>query len=168
MGAKGVAMANQETLENLWDKVKDIRIAMMTTVETDGSLRSRPMYTQEADSFNGELWFFTRDDSGKVKEITHDAHINLAYAKPDDQRYVSVSGRAQVVDDKAKEEELWNPSLQAWFDGLHDPKLTLIRVEADEAEYWEGSSSNVVQLFKMAKAVVTGERPDGENEKVKL
>lgn len=161
-------MDNQEKIEKLWDKVKDIRIAMMTTVETDGSLRSRPMYTQEADSFNGELWFFTRDDSGKVKEITHDATVNLAYAEPDDQRYVSVSGRAHVVDDKAKEKELWNPALKAWFDGLDDPKLTLIRVDAEDAEYWEGSGNKVVQLFKMAKAAVTGERSDGENEKVNL
>lgn len=161
-------MTREESLEKLWDKVKDVRIAMMTTVEADGSLRSRPMYTQEADAFNGELWFFTRDDSGKVREIMHNAQINLAYAEPDDQRYVSVSGRAQVTDDKAKEKELWNPALKAWFDGLDDPQLTLIRVDADEAEYWEGSSNKVVQLFQMAKAAVTRERSGGENEKVKL
>ena len=168
MNVKGVAMSNQEAIEKLWEKVKDVRIAMMTTVEADGSLHSRPMYTQEADSFNGELWFFTKDDSGKVREIMQDAHINLAYAEPDDGRYVSVSGRAQVIDDKAKEKELWNPSLKAWFDGLDDPKMTLIRVDADEAEYWEGSGNTVVQLFKMAQAAITGERDDGENQKVKL
>ena len=161
-------MTKKEKLESLWDKVKDIRIAMMTTTEADGSLRSRPMYTQEADTFAGDLWFFTRDDSGKIREITHDAQVNLGYADPDDQTYVSVSGRAQVVDDKAKEKELWSPALKAWFDGLDDPHLTLIRVDADEAEYWDGADNKVVQLFKMAKAAVTGERSDDENEKVSI
>ena len=154
-------MTQQEKLENLWDKIKDVRIAMLTTTESDGTLRSRPMYMQQAE-FVGDIWFFTRDDSGKVREIMHDKQVNLAYADPDDQRYASVSGPAQVMDDKAKEEELWNPALKAWFpDGLDDPHLALIKVQAEQAEYWDSPNGKVVQLVGLAKAAVTGEAYEG-------
>ena len=162
-------MTKQEKLENLWDKIKDIRIAMLTTEESDGTLRSRPMYMQQAE-FVGDIWFFTRDDSGKVREIMHDKQVNLGYADPDDQRYASVSGPAQVIDDQAKEKELWNPALKAWFpDGLDDPHLSLIKVHAEQAEYWDSPNGKVVQLVGLAKAAVTGEAYEGgENEKVNL
>ena len=155
--------------EKLWDKIKDVRIAMMTTVETDDTLRSRPMYLQQAE-FDGDLWFFTRDDSGKISEIMHNKQVNLGFADPGDNLYVSVSGKAQITDDRAKEEELWNPTLKAWFpDGLDDPHLTLIRVSTDQAEYWDSPSSNMVQLYGFVKAAVTGEKADpGENEKLNL
>ncbi|CAN5790934.1 pyridoxamine 5'-phosphate oxidase family protein [soil metagenome] len=155
--------------QKLWDKIKDVRIAMMTTVETDDTLRSRPMYLQQAE-FDGNLWFFTRDDSGKVQEIMHNKQVNLGFSDPSDDLYVSVSGKAQITDDRAKEEDLWNPTLKAWFpDGLDDPHLTLIRVSADQAEYWDSPSSKMVQLYGFVKAAVTGERADpGENEKLNL
>lgn len=155
--------------QKLWDKIKDVRIALMTTVEPDGTLRSRPMYLQQAE-FDGDLWFFTRDDSGKVQEILHNKQVNLGFADPGDDLYVSVSGTAQVTDDRAKEEDLWKPVLKAWFpDGLDDPHLTLIRVSADKAEYWDAPNSKMVQLYGFVKAIVTGERADpGENEKVNL
>ena len=155
--------------KKLWDKIKDVRIAMMTTVEADDTLRSRPMYLQQPE-FDGDLWFFTSDDSGKVQEIMHNKQVNLGFADPSDNLYVSISGTAQVLDDRAKEEDLWNPTLKAWFpDGLDDPHLTLICVSADKAEYWDAPNSKMVQLYGFVKAAVTGERADpGENEKVKL
>ncbi|MES1211642.1 MAG: pyridoxamine 5'-phosphate oxidase family protein, partial [Acidobacteriota bacterium] len=38
-----------EAIEQLYAKIKGIRIAMLTTVDEDGSLRSRPMATQETE-----------------------------------------------------------------------------------------------------------------------
>ena len=156
--------------DKLWEKIKDIRIAMMTTQEADGTLRSRPMYTQEVEETPDHLWFFTRDNSGKVDEILSDANVNLSYADPSAQRYVSVSGRAILSRDKSKMEELWHPGLKAWFpDGLDDPTIALIKVDAEQAEYWEGESNKLVKLFAMAKAAVTdGDYDAGENEKLSL
>ena len=159
----------QEDRKKLWEKIKDVRVAMMTT-ETDQTLRSRPMYTQQAE-FDGQLWFFTKDNDPKTDEIEQDRHINLAYANPDDDTYVSVSGTAQLVHDKQKAEELWNPVVKAWFpEGLDDPHLGLIRVEPTQAEYWDASESKMVQLFKMGKAIAQGEEAGnlGDNEKLSL
>ncbi len=156
-------------LSNLWDKIKDVRVAMLTTSEPSGTLRSRPMYTQQVE-FGGELWFFTSDDSGKVAEIETDSDVNLAYAEPKDSRYVSVSGKAEIIHDRAKIEELWNPALNAWFkDGKDDPHVALLRVTVTEAEYWDDTSNKMSQLFGMAKAAVTGQPYTGaEHEKLEL
>lgn len=162
-------MHRDEQLKKLGELIKDIKIAMMTTVEQDGSLRSRPMGTQQVE-FDGDLWFFTREHAAKVDEVQHDQHINISYANPDDQRYVSVSGTATLVKDQQKAKEFWNPLYKAWFpEGLDDPELALLKVHVDKAEYWDAPSSTVVLLVGFAKALVTGkEYEGGENEKVQL
>ena len=84
--------------------------------------------------------------------------------------YLSISGRAEVVKDKAKIEELWSPVLKAWFpEGLDDPHLCLLKIPVEQAEYWDAPSSKIVQLFGMAKAIATGQEADyGENKKITL
>jgi prepilin-type processing-associated H-X9-DG protein len=158
-----------ETIKKLGSLIKDIQFAMLTTVEPDGTLRSRPMATQKAE-FDGTLWFFTREHSPKVDEISREHQVNVSYADGHKQEYVSVSGRATLVRDPARNKELWSPLLKAWFPkGLDDPELALIRVDVEKAEYWDSPSSKVVQLVGFVKAMVTG-RPasGGENEKVTI
>lgn len=141
---------------------------MLTTAEEDGSLRSRPMVTQQFE-FDGDLWFFTSANTPKVDEIKHDQHVNVSYAEPKDQKYVSVSGRAQLVRDHQKIEELWNPLYKAWFpNGLENPDLALLKVSVDKAEYWDSPSGQVVRLVGFVKSVITGEPIAnlGENEKI--
>lgn len=160
---------NKKDIAKLAELIKGIRITMLTTEEADGTLRSRPMATQ-SEEFDGTLWFFTDDTSPKVGEIEQNRRVNLSYADPSHQRYVSVSGRAEIVHDKAKAKELWNPAYKAWFpEGLDDPKLGLLKVTVESAEYWDSPGSAVVHLFGVVKAVVTGKRAEGgENEKIEL
>jgi general stress protein 26 len=161
-------MATPDPWAKLHSLIKDIQFTMMTTVCPDGSLRSRPMATHKDDQFDGTLWFFTNDHDAKVHEILEDTHVNLSYADPGKNDYVSVSGRATLVKDKAKAKELWNPLYKAWFpDGVDDPQLALIRVDVDRAEYWDSPNSKMVQLAGFVKALVTGEQArGGEHEKV--
>ena len=70
---------DHEGAEKLYELIKDVKICMMTTVEPDGSLHSRPMYNMDADEA-GDLWFFTKISSPKVTEISKDGQVNLAYA----------------------------------------------------------------------------------------
>lgn len=156
---------NKETtdVETLGSMIKDIKFTMMTTVAEDGSLYSRPMATQKlyVDEFTGRLWFFSKKNSPKNHSIENDQHVNLAYAEPDKQRYVSVSGRATISEDKAKMKELWNPFLKAWFpEGIDDPEISLIAVDVESAEIWDSPSSKVVQLVGFVKAAVTGKPMD--------
>lgn len=158
----------EESLEKLKELTEGIDLCMLTTIHK-GILRSRPMSTQEM-SDDGVLWFFTSDDTAKVDEIDGDNRVNLSYAKPDDSTYVSISGRAAVNHDKNKMKELWNPVLTAWFpDGLDQPDLALLKVEVEQAEYWETTSGKLVQLFGFVKALTTGESADwGKNKKIEL
>ena len=162
-------MNRQEQIDKVAELMKDIQFAMLTTVEPDGTLRSRPMATQQVE-FDGDLWFFTQESSPKVDELERDDRVNVSFAAPDENRWVSVSGTAQIVHDRAKAEELWQPLLKAWFPkGLDDPELALLKINVEQAEYWDTSSSKMVQLAGFVKALATGkEYQPGENEKLSL
>ena len=157
-----------ESIEKFKKLTEGIDFCMLTTIN-GGQLRSRPMSTQEMDE-NGDLWFFTSDQTHKVDEIEKDDRVNVAYSQPDDNTYVSVSGSGQISKDREKIEKLWNPILKAWFpEGLDDPHLCLLKVSVEEAEYWDSPNSKIVQLYGFVKAMVTGEpAKGGEHGKVNL
>ena len=160
-------MDANESRKKLWGLIKDVKFTMMVTEQDDGTLRSRPMATQQAE-FDGDLWFFTYVDSNKVHEINHHHQVNLSYADTDDQRYISVSGVAELVRDRAKLEELWNPVYKAWFPkGLDDPNIGLIKVRVTNAEYWDSTAGRMTTLVGYVKQAVTGQpyQPSEEEHK---
>jgi general stress protein 26 len=165
-----VAATEQEQREKVKELVKDARISMLTTMTPDGKHVSRPMALQDVE-FDGDLWYFTYSDSDLVAQIAVHPQVNVSFSDGKQHAWVSLSGAAEQVNDRQKAEELWNPILKAWFpDGLETPNLTLVKVHADTAEYWESAhSSRVVTMLGYAKAAVTGKTPDaGENETVRL
>ena len=133
-----------EENKHLSSLIEGIKVAMLTTIGPEGSLRSRPMATLQS-PFDGTLWFFTNADSPKVDEVKHEQHVNVSYDDSEDHRYVSISGRATLIQERQKLEELWTPILLAWFPlGLEDPQLALLRVEADSWEYWDCQAATMV------------------------
>ena len=159
---------HQDEEKKLFDLIKDIKFAMLTTTDEDGSLRSRPMANKQTDKFEGELWFFTQASSHKVDELQKTAQVNLSYADPGSQDYVSISGPCEMVRDKKKAEELWSPMLKVWFpQGLEDPELALLKITVEKAEYWDSPSNKMTRLFGMAKALLGGDKEAlGENKKL--
>lgn len=159
----------EEGREKVYSLIEDIKIAMMTTQDRDGSLFSRPMVAQERDGA-GDLWFFTAADSPKVREIQENAQILLSYADSDGGAFVSLSGRASLSMDRQKIAALWSEPLKAWFPkGKDDPNICLIRVTPVSAEYWDQPSSKFVQAFGYVKAKITGEAEKmGENRVVAM
>jgi general stress protein 26 len=152
-------------LKELAEKVKNVRITMLTTIAKDGGIHSRPMATQEIQP-DGSIWFFTYGNSGKSREVKDDAQVNLSYADPSGDTYISISGTGRISKDKTKMKELWNPFLKAWFpEGLDTPDLVLIQVRIHSAEFWDSHQSKMVQLIKMVAAMFTGVQPDlGEHK----
>ena len=133
-----------EENKHLSSQIEGIKVAMLTTIGPDGSLRSRPMATLPV-AFDGTLWFFTNADSPKVDEVQHEQHVNVSYDDWEDHRYVSISGRATLIQERQRLEELWTPILMTWFPlGLEDPQLALLRVEADSWEYWDCQIATMV------------------------
>ncbi len=155
-------MAHAESARKLWDLIKNIKCAMLTTVHDDGTLHSRPMATQKIE-FDGDLWFFTLRHSEKVFDVQKDRNVNVSYISPDENRFVSVTGRARITMDREKATELWQPMLKAWFPkGLDDPDLALIRVRVESAKYWDSSAAPIVQVIGFVKALAAGERYHAE------
>jgi general stress protein 26 len=157
-------LTREQMIAKVAELIKDINVAMMTTEAEDGLLHSRPMATQKTE-FDGTLWFFTGLSTGKINEIAWNPEVNLSFAEPKDTRYVSASGTAEIVNDRAKMKELWSDIYKAWFpQGIDDPDLCLMKVEVTFAEYWDVPSGKMVQVFGFLKALATGERLKMEGE----
>ncbi|WP_138419401.1 pyridoxamine 5'-phosphate oxidase family protein [Aquibacillus sediminis] len=123
----------QEEIKTLRELIKDVNTAMLTTATEEG-LVSRPMRTQQVE-FDGDLWFFTKKETNKYDEIVQDQDVNVAYVG---KSYVSVRGKAEIVEDLDKKKQLWSKAhetiMQTSYD---DPNVILIKVKVEAAEYWE-------------------------------
>ncbi|MEV8267076.1 pyridoxamine 5'-phosphate oxidase family protein [Microbacterium sp. NPDC076911] len=140
--------------------VEDIDFTMLTTIDDRGTLVSRPMSTRQMDE-NGDICFFTADDSKKADEVDADSDVGLSYCDAKGMRFVSIGGRARIVHDRAKMEELYTQSLDIWFeDGLDTPDIALLRVTPVETEFWEPAHGKVVMAAGMLKSLVTKDAPD--------
>jgi Uncharacterized stress protein (general stress protein 26) len=152
----------------IYELIDDIEIAMLTTTEVDGSLRTRPMANQRADRA-GAIWFFTEKDGSVIRNVEANPMVSLGYASSG--AYVAVTGRAEMVEDRGLIDELWSEDVNAWFPkGKDDPNLTLLKVEPDVGEYWSFPSAPVSQVIGYVKAKLTGQPADdiGEHRKVLL
>ena len=165
---------NEEKLQKLHELITEIETAMFTTRRADGRLVSRPMAVQKR-AAGADLWFVTMRGSEKLDEIAADPQINLAFFKDRTKDWVSVSGLARVVDDRAKIRELYQPDWRAWFgdeggaqDGSpDDPRMILIGVDVEMAMFLELNKPQPVVLFELVKGMVTGKKPDlGEPQRV--
>jgi general stress protein 26 len=146
---------HQNDIEKLSELMKGIKFAMLTTIEEDGSLHSRPMTTQQVE-FDGDLWFFTSASSGKVWEAGHHRQVNVSFADPEKSKFVSVSGVATLVRDRARMEQLWKAPYKVFFpNGLDDPDLALLRIEVQKGEYWDSSPTALGRAIDFAKAYLT-------------
>lgn len=156
----------------LWDIIKDIKFSMFTVRHGNGHLHSRPMTTQNRKDDRGAvLWFFMSHRSDSVADLRKDAEVNVTYADTGTDAYVSVSGRAHVVDEMAKKKELFNKFVEAWFPGgVTDPDLALVAVDITHADYWQAKDNQLTQIIKMATSAVTGTPPRnmGEHGEIRM
>ena len=160
----------EDKLSRLREIVKAVDICMLTTVDERGDLHSRPMSNNRDVEFDGDLWFFTYGSSLKADEVGRVPQVNASFADVDGQLYASLTGRAELVRDRAKIEELWKPQLRAWFpEGVDTPDIALLKVTVERAEYWDGSQSLVAHAVGLVSSLVKGEPAQlGENEKLEL
>ncbi len=148
-----------DPVAHLKQMLKEFTTAMLVTRRDDGGLRSRPMAIAEA-RVDGVIYFSTAIDSPKIEELASDSRVNVALQSGS--RFVSITGRARVVRDRALIERLWSEAWRVWFPGgKDDPTLCLIAVEPEEAEYWDQSGAKGIKsMFQMAKAYVSGAQPE--------
>ena len=158
---------NTDDIQKVRDIIKGTRIAMLTHVDGDGHLVSKPMATQEVD-FDGTVRFIAERASDQGMDIQKNPNVNVAYSG--NGAWVSLSGTARIVNDTDKLRELWSSFTGSWLEGgPENPNNVLIEIDADTAEYWDTpGGSKVTQVANLIKAKVTGNTVDGENEVVDL
>lgn len=132
------------TLGEIAEKMRDIDFAMLSTRTEGGAIASRPMSNNRQVAYDGDSYFFSLDDTRTVSDIARDPHVGLGYQGKAGMLgmrpfFVAVEGRAELIRDKARFAEHWNPDLDRWFEqGVDTPGLLLIKVAAERLHYWDG------------------------------
>lgn len=153
-------MMGKDAVSKMKELIGHNAVCMFTSNIDEVPLQTRPMTTQEVDD-EGNFWFFSGKESHKNYEVKNDSRVQLLFANTSESEYLTVYGRAVVIEDRKKIEEMWSPMAKAWFQaGKDDPELTLIKVKPEHAYYWEPKQSKMVTLFKMAVAAVTGKETE--------
>lgn len=157
-----------DELTRLAELIDRIGIGMLTTLEHGGRLRSRPLATLKMDR-EPALWFLTSISSPKIDELDESGAAGLSYSDAQS-NFVSLSGVTQIVRDRAVIRELWTPLAKTWFpQGADDPDLAALKVQIQQAEYWDGPDGTLTQLYELAKARLGGDDEAlGENHKLRI
>ncbi len=147
----------------LHDLLEEFGIAMLVTRTPEGQLRGRPMALAEIEP-DGTLWFITGKHSAKVDELAADSRV--AVTMQSGTKFVSVSGKASPVADRARIARLWKVEYKVWFPGgQDDPEIVLLRVNGAAGEYWDNSgTSGLKYLIEAGKALLSGTRPDVDGD----
>ena len=152
------SLTGADALEKLRELLANFPIATMITVESQGAITARPIgVVGDHAAFDGQLWFITDRRSRKVQAINAGAATSLIFEDHDKGAYLHLTGRAGVVEDRARLETLYTPVQRTWFpDGLDDPHMTLIRFDADQGEFWDKHNGLIRLAAAFAKSLVTG------------
>jgi general stress protein 26 len=152
--------------EQIWTLMGEIETAMIVTHAGD-ALRARPMVARPEREHNA-IYFLTDANAPKDQEIEQDAKVCLTFSDTKANRYVSVTGSADVLADPALVESLWKTAEKAFWKSPQDPQIRVIRVTPDRGEYWEGAGM-ISTFVNVIAAGAKGERPKlGENAKVAM
>jgi general stress protein 26 len=160
-------MADRATdINHVWTLIDAMPIAMVVTHEGEGqNLRARPMAVRPARA-EGVIYFLTDADTPKAEEIKRNQSVCLAMSDNREQKYVSITGHAEMIDDRERVKKYWSLYDKAFWSDKDDPRIRVLRVTPESAEFWEGSGA-VVSAVKLAAAIASGERMNlGDNEKV--
>ncbi|MGF6160390.1 general stress protein 26 [Ensifer sp. KUDG1] len=134
-------MANEEELkEKFWKALKLDRTVMLgLSGAADG--HTRPM-TALIEEDHGPLWFFTSIDSSLVTELAGRGRAIATFCSKGHDVFAAIHGTLSVDRQRENVDRLWNPYIAAWYDGgKDDPKLVLLRLDAEHAEIWKDASS---------------------------
>jgi general stress protein 26 len=159
-------MPKESEVDRVWTLMEKIGFCMLSTHEGE-DIRARPM-AAHFDRGEHAIYFLTDADSYKDEDIARNPNVGLAFADTGGQKYVSLSGRAAISNDRQKIRELWSTPAKAWWDSLDDLSIRVLKVTPKDAQYWD-SPGTVVSYVKMLAAAVSDSRPAmGDNAKVNL
>ncbi|MGE0829714.1 MAG: pyridoxamine 5'-phosphate oxidase family protein [Hyphomonadaceae bacterium] len=167
MGQTDRTGSSEKEADRLWSLMEKFHVCMLTTM--DGAAhRARPMGSNVRRAENA-IYLLTEHGSPKEQDIEDNPNVNVSFSDPGGNDYVSVSGQARILNDRALIRDLWSPAAEAFWDGADDPKIRVIEILPSEAQYWQGPNK-LIATAVMLTAAVTGSKPAdlGKTAKVDL
>lgn len=153
-------MAKTVKFDEIYERIRDYRTALLASVTSEGYVHARPMMAQEREP-DADLWFVTAIDTDKVEEIRQHPQVGVIYFNESTGAYVSIEGLARIVQDRALIRSKWKETWRAWFpDGPDQENIALIAVEARGAEYWEPQGTKLTVMFEGDRTAMSGKRPE--------
>lgn len=140
-------MPSPEQLKSAFWKAVKADMTMMVGLEGKEHGHMRPLTAQLLDDAEqGPIWFFTSNESELVNKLAGSDRAVATFASKRHDLFASINGTLQMFNDRDIIDQLWNPYVAAWYEGKDDPKLALLRFDAEQAEIWENASSLVAGL----------------------
>jgi len=132
--------APEELKAKFWKALGSDR-TMMLGLDGVEDGHTRPM-TAQFENDQGPIWFFTSKDNDIVDAVGAGSRAIASFASKGHDLFATVHGTLSLDNDPAVIERLWNRFVAAWFEGgKDDPKLALLRLDAEEAQIWIDASS---------------------------
>jgi general stress protein 26 len=134
------------SLRDLAGLMKKLDFCMMTTTDGRGTLHARPMSNTREVEYDGDSYFFTYEDTGKVRQLRENPLVSLTF-QTDDMLFIQLYGRASIITQRGRMEEHWSQDLNRWFpEGLDTAGLAMIHVKATAAHYWHKEKEGTARL----------------------
>jgi general stress protein 26 len=162
-------LANREAVKKMKDLAEEIKICMFCTYDVQQVMQTAPMSASKIED-DGTFWFLSAKDSTRNRDIQSNSTTDLIFAQPGKENYLSVHGTSEILYDKQKIDDLWNPIVKTWFtEGKNDPNISVIKFTPGEAYYWDTKHGKMVSFLKIAVGAVTGKTmDDGIQGKLKV
>lgn len=158
--------SDREDIDRVWKLIEKIDICMFASRDGE-KIRARPMSSIPRQAEN-TVYFLTDVKGHKDDEVASDESVSLLYAKPGDGKFLAVTGKARISNDRGLIQSLWNTGAEAWWSGPDDPSVRVLAVTPEDAEFWEGPHG-VVATVQMVLAATTAMPPVmGDQRKVDL
>ncbi|MGR4863512.1 pyridoxamine 5'-phosphate oxidase family protein [Caulobacter sp. LARHSG274] len=153
--------------KRLWKELEDARVGMLGLIDTRQHFQ--PM-TAFAEPEHNLIWFFTRDDTDLADSAKGGAEAMLVVQSRDHDFHACISGALSLARDPLRIDKYWGPVVAAWFpEGKDDPRLTLLRLDARDAELWISKGGPIRFAWEVAMANLTDTTPDlGDTAHVRL
>ena len=102
----------QNQQQHFFSIMHDFRFGMLITHADKGQIHGRPMAIAEIGNV-GAIWLMSDLQSEKVAEVARDEHVGVSMQ--DGQKFLSLTGQAEVVSDRTKLRGIWSDAWKVWL-----------------------------------------------------
>ena len=163
------AHSQAELEDRLWKEIEKARFGMLGVVGRSPAGHFQPM-TAFCERDHGQIWFYSRTDTDLARQVEQGADAMFVVQAKDQGFQACIGGRLVQQFDAQRIVDYWNPVVAAWYpEGQHDPLLTMLRLDARDAQVWLSETNPLAFGFQIVKANMTGHEPNvGESAPVDL